>query len=168
MVIKMKKILYLLSGISGSGKSTWARKKLHEFEPETAAWYSRDMIRFSKLKDGEDYFAHEDYVFDLFIQAINAGIEDPFTKHIIADATHLTDWARNKTLQKLNLNPDVEVINVVFNVPLHVCLQRNALRTGRECVPERVVKKMYYGFKMPNNGYKTIIVNEEGVEVPRA
>lgn len=164
----MKKILYLLSGISGSGKSTWARKKLHEFEPETAAWYSRDMIRFSKLKDGEDYFAHEDYVFNLFIRAINAGIKDPFTKRIIADSTCLNDRSRDKVLRRLELNPDVEVINVVFSVPLHVCLQRNALRTGRECVPEKVIRRMYKSFSMPDNGYKTIIVNEEGVEVLRA
>lgn len=161
----MKKYLLLLSGLPGSGKSTWCREFLHNHKPETAIWHSRDNIRFQMLKDDEDYFAYEDEVFDLWIRVIQSSLNDPFTKYILADATHLNDRSRNKTLSHLKLNPDVEVVNIVFNVPLHVCLQRNAQRTGRELVPEKAIKRMYRGFHMPDNGYRTVIVYQDGKEL---
>lgn len=156
------KTLYLLSGIPGSGKSTWAAKQIAALEPGTADWISRDKLRFLLLEDEDEYFSHEDEVFDLFIQLINTGIRDSSVKTIIADATHLNSRSRHKTLSHLELNPDVEVINVVFDVPFEVCLKRNAQRTGRARVPDKVVKRMMFGFKMPNNGYKTIIIDEKG------
>lgn len=158
----MKKTLYLLSGLPGSGKSTWARQLLESLEPETAAWVSRDMIRFAMIKNDEDYFSHEDEVFENFIKGINAFIKHPFIQAIIVDATHLNDKSRNKVLSHLELNPEVEVINAVFDVPLQVCLQRNAGRTGRARVSDNVIKRMNYTFSMPNNSYKTIIINEKG------
>lgn len=156
------KTLYLLSGPSGSGKSTWARHFLHSAEPETAIWHSRDKIRFAMLKEGENYFAHEDEVYELFIEAIQASLNHPFRKDIIVDQTNLSDKARNKLLAHLEIDPDVEIMNVVFDVPLRVCLERNAQRTGREKVPNSVIRRMFYSFKFPENGYKTIIINEKG------
>lgn len=43
-----------MSGAPGSGKSTWCRN--HGVSKYRV---SRDEIRFSVLKDGEDYFSHE-------------------------------------------------------------------------------------------------------------
>ena len=51
----MKK-LYLMIGIPGSGKSTWARNR------KDGIIVSRDAIRCSFLKDGENYFSKEDLV----------------------------------------------------------------------------------------------------------
>ena len=47
-------VLYMLCGVPGSGKSTWARKKIEELGSEKVDWVSRDKIRFSKLAPGED------------------------------------------------------------------------------------------------------------------
>lgn len=161
----MKKYLLLLSGIPGSGKTTWAREFLSSHKPGTAILYSRDYIRFQMLKDDEDYFAHEDEVFNLWIRGIQSSLDDNYTKYIIADATHLNERSRNKTLNHLSLGPDVKVVNVVFYVPLNVCLRRNAQRTGRELVPEKVIRRMYYGFHMPNETTNTVIVYQDGKEL---
>lgn len=158
----MKKTLWILCGIAGSGKSTWARQFLHSAEPETAIWHSRDMIRFAMLKENESYFAHEDEVYELFIKAIQTSLNNENLKDIIIDQTNLTDKARNKLFSHLEINPDVEIINVVFDVPLEACLQHNAQRTSRERVPDSVIKRMFYSFKYPENGYKTVIINEKG------
>lgn len=158
----MKKTLWLLCGIPASGKSSWARHFLNSAEPETAIWHSRDMIRFAMLKENEDYFAHEDEVYNLFIKAIQVSLNDENLKDIIVDQTNLNDKARNRLFSHLEIDPDVKIVNVVFDVPLHVCLERNAQRTGREKVPDSVVRRMYYSFEYPENGYRTIIINEKG------
>lgn len=152
------KTLYLLSGVQGSGKSTWAKEKLLSYEPKKAIWISRDVIRFRLLKDGEDYFAHESEVLNLFFESINSAIRNPNLEVIIVDASHLTNRSRNKTLRRLNLNPEMEIINVIFDVPFEVCKQRNASRTGRERVPEKVLEQAHKIFELPNNGYPTIMI----------
>lgn len=156
----MKKTLYLMSGIPASGKSTWCKARLTDAEPETAIWHSRDEIRFALLKDGDNYFAYEDDVVKLWIKAIQASINDPFIKNIYVDATHLNDRSREKTLRQLTLTPDVKVVNMVFDIPLHICLERNEQRTGLAHVPKSVIRRMYYSFHMPDNGYETIVVKE--------
>ena len=64
------KVLYLLCGPSGSGKSTFAKLEdsKRKLVGENCLIISRDIIRFSLLKDGEDYFAHEKEVFNIFIK----------------------------------------------------------------------------------------------------
>ena len=54
-----------------------------------------------------------------------------------------------------------KITNVVFKVPMEVCLERNALRTGREVVPESAIYNMAKSFKMPKK-YSTIIVDVNG------
>ena len=51
-----KSNLYLMCGVAGSGKSTWLKEHESGFNPSHAI-ISRDKIRFSYLKDGDDYFA---------------------------------------------------------------------------------------------------------------
>ena len=57
------KQLYLMMGAPGSGKSTWIKNHLNSQD----VYISRDEIRFAKLKDGEDYFAHEGNVYAEFL-----------------------------------------------------------------------------------------------------
>lgn len=161
----MKKTLYLLSGLPGSGKSTYAAKLVATANPETAIWHSRDKIRFKLLDETDNYFEHEDEVINLWHQGLQESLDAPYVKYIIADATHLTDRSRNRTLSGLKIPTGTEVINVVFDVPLEECLRRNALRTGRERVSEKVIKRMWRGFHMPDNGYRTVIVYQDGKEL---
>ena len=59
-------ILYISCGVPGSGKSTFLKNHTKPNE----AIISRDEIRFNLLKDGEDYFSHENEVFDKFVDNI--------------------------------------------------------------------------------------------------
>ena len=61
----MTQELRVMVGIPASGKSTLIEKEVSclEEERKTTAVVSRDAVRFSMLKEGEDYFAHEDEVY---------------------------------------------------------------------------------------------------------
>ena len=143
--MKQKNLLVLV-GAPGSGKSTWAAKFAKEHK---ALHVSRDIIRYSMLEDNDEYFANEDVVFDTFCNYIKEGLRIDDFEYVIADATHLNQFGRNKLLSHITLTPDVKLIAVVFDTPLQTCLDRNAKRTGRSCVPESIVKRMWNSFTDP-------------------
>lgn len=139
--MSVKRVL-LLSGVPGSGKSYWAKNKFMPYIPNTA-YISRDEVRFSMLTDSDEYFAKEDAVFAEFITRINTAIANEKIHNIIVDATHLNWASRNKTLRNLHLK-DCQVVAVVFNTPLEMCLNRNEKREGRAKVPRGVIRRMFY------------------------
>ena len=112
-----QKKVFLLSGIPGSGKSTWARKNL----TPTTEWISRDNVRFSIVNEDEEYFSHEDEVFDTFISYINQMLEDPRVDTIFIDATHLNKRSRDKTLNRIRKERIDELNCVCFVTPLSIC-----------------------------------------------
>ena len=133
-----------MCGVPGSGKSTFVKEHLED----SCIHISRDVIRFSKLRDSEDYFSHEDEVFDDFIDFINNEILYGGHDNIYVDATHLNEKARNKVLDKLYLE-DVDIYPINFYIPLNICLSRNELRKGdgRAYVPRSVIRRMYNSFQ---------------------
>ncbi len=141
MRMKRKKV-WLLAGIPGSGKSTWARRQVEKFG---GVHCSRDEIRFSLLKDGEDYFAHEDEVIRLWTEKVHQAILSPDVKDVYIDATHLTEKARAKVINALPTS-NYDIITVFFNVPLEVCIARNEKRTGRAYVPPQTIRNMYASY----------------------
>jgi predicted kinase len=142
--MKQKKV-YILSGIPGSGKSTWARNNI----TPGAEWISRDNVRFAIVKEDEEYFSHEDEVFDTFIAYINQTLENPDIHTIFIDATHLNKSSRSKTLNKIK-KVNIEELNCVcFNTPIEICQERNSLRTGRAKVPTSVIDNMFNSYKYP-------------------
>lgn len=153
-----RKRVWLLAGIPGSGKSTWVRKMIAE---RGGIHCSRDEIRFSLLKDGEDYFAHEDLVFSKWIEQINDALwSDEINVYV--DATHLNDKSRNKVLKELDKNIDFIATLVIFDIPLKTCLERNEQRTGRAYVPPQVIRSMYACFeKNTQYGLDKVYVREE-------
>lgn len=135
-------MLYLLSGIPGAGKSTIAQSR----KTEGSIVVSRDEIRLSLLKDNENYFSKENEVFKIFIDTIQKGLDSGFD--VYADATHLNNKSRFKTLVNLNLEKH-RVCVIVVNASLETCIKRNATRTGRRFVPEGCIKEMYDAFTIP-------------------
>ena len=156
--MKRKKI-WLLSGLPGSGKSTWARQKITE---NGGIWCSRDEVRFSIVKEDEEYFSHENEVFNTWIKQINEALENPEVEDVYIDATHLNDKSRNKVLNRLTKNTDIEKItNVLFLTPLETCLERNKQRSGRAVVPEEVIRNMAKTFQIPER-YPVLFIREGG------
>lgn len=140
-------ILYILCGPSGCGKSTWAVNKIQEESMKTL-WVSRDALRFSMLKPGEDYFAHEKEVYKKFVTAIVSGLG--VNMNIIADATHLNEFSRRKLTQAIDAQFNVyQIVYVVFNTSFEECLRRNASRKGYANVPETIIRNMFRTFQAP-------------------
>lgn len=166
----MRKILYLMCGVAGSGKSTYITNKILDSDNLCIHHSSRDHIRFSLVKENEEYFSREDEVFNKFCEDIQKTLNSDVYDVVFADATHLTSKSRMKTLDRLNLE-NVDIIPVYLDVPLEEILRRNAQRSGRKFVPETVIKNMYKSIRFPmfdenKYEYKSIIrVDSEGYEI---
>ena len=104
--MKPKKV-YLLSGPPASGKSTWVRANI----TPGSEWISRDNVRFAIVGEDEEYFSHEDEVFDTFINYINQTLEREDIHTIYIDATHLNKRSRNKALNRVKKNNIGELNN---------------------------------------------------------
>lgn len=165
-------------GAPGAGKSTWIQERMKN---EPGLWCSRDKVRFSMVREDEDYFSKENEVFKRWITHINNGISSKAHSVIYVDATHISQASRNRTLDRLNLK-NVDIIPVVFKTNLEKCIENNNKRTGRERVPEKVIKSMYeifskkevslfdekYKYKeilFINDGGSSITVSMKGNEV---
>lgn len=159
--MKQKRV-YVLAGVPGSGKSTWIRSQL----VPGAEWISRDNVRFAILSDEDDYFAHEDDVFDTFINYINQTLEKDNIHTIYIDATHLNKRSRDKVLRRVHKDNIGELNCVCFDIPLAVCISRNNLRAGRSRVPETAICNMYNSYRHPDKSQEhfdhILVVDENG------
>lgn len=139
---KTKAKLFMMVGCPGSGKSSF----LGMNPLANSIVVSRDEVRFSLLKDGEDYFAHEKEVYKIFIQKIKDGLDRGYT--VFADATHLNAASRRKLLRSVEWGGPTAA--VYFDVSLETCLERNALRDKLRFVPETQLKNMYHSLTKPD------------------
>lgn len=165
-----RKNLYLMCGIPGSGKSTFCRN-LIEHNDKKIEYISRDVIRFSFLEDGDDYFSKEDEVFTTFVSSISDAIDDDYVDEILVDATHLNEKSRNKVLKYLDLDC-VNLIPVNFLIDFDLALERNNKRNGRSCVPRSSLVNMHSAFRPATHQEKytydkilNIRVTEDGMEI---
>ena len=134
--------MYMVIGAPGCGKSTYIQNHLKENE----IVISRDKIRFSMLKDTDEYFSKEKEVYNEFIKQIDAAIAADVDFYV--DQTSLNVAARNKLFSRLKKKPD-KVIGIYFTTSLDTILQRNAQRTGRALVPEDAVINMFNSLTKP-------------------
>lgn len=162
MELKSKGILYISCGVPGSGKSTF----LNEFKGTEEVIVSRDKIRFTLLKPGEDYFSHEKETYTIFMNDITKNIREG--RNVYADATHLNEKSRYLLLHQLHNKGcrPAEINAIYFDVPLEICLERNEARLGTPAyVPRGQLRRMYQQFVPPQKyeGFKNIwSVNSEG------
>lgn len=145
-------VLNIVMGAPGSGKSTFIQNHM---EIDKDAWISRDEIRFSLIKEDEEYFSKEKQVFKEYIRRINFSLECGYD--VFADATHLNKASRNKLIRSLEIKP--ERINVIWiKTPIDECLKRNRKRAGsRRFVPEDQIRRMYNNIEKPEF--------EEGIDI---
>jgi predicted kinase len=143
----MKKILYLLCGPAGSGKSTWAAKDAAK-RPNSII-ISRDAVRFELMEDGDTYFKHEPEVFLEYCRRIREALMDNIHEVVYADATQLSRRSRNKVLNRSGIEEisEVEIIPVNVCTPLRKCLNNNKRREGLGRVPDATVRQMHRQFE---------------------
>ena len=158
----MKKRLYLMMGVPGSGKSTYVKSMLKYGD----IYVSRDEIRYSLLTDKDDYFAKENEVIRTFIENIDKSLAmEEYCGDVYADATHLSPKSRAQVLNQLKNKDKVSVI--YLDIPLNIILERNAQRKGRALVLENVVRRMYNSIILPTKeeGIEELIIIDENQNV---
>lgn len=164
-----RKILFLMCGPAGSGKTTYVKKQMENAQYH-CVHVSRDEVRAEFLSDEDkNMFKYEDDVFDEFCKRIDNALHMVSNEDVavFADATHLSEKARNRVLDKLNL-ANVDICPVVFDLSLQTTLDQNELRKGvnRAYVPRSVIRRMYYTYEKPTENekykYKDILYVKEG------
>lgn len=85
-----------------------------------------------------------------FIKEICKSLEE--NENTYVDATHLNKRSRYKLYSAIGLNllEKTYVTIIYINVPLELCLERNAKREGRAKVPEKELISMYDALEKPN------------------
>lgn len=146
--------LYLLSGISGIGKSTFAAALASK--NNNLKIVSRDEIRFRYLKDGEPYFAHEDEVYIEFCKEINEYLKQGYD--VIADQTNITIKSRAKLINKITACAELNCL--YFTGAVALALEHNEHRYGCAYVPKEIIQNMYNHFEPPtyDEGFDKIYV----------
>lgn len=120
----MTPVLYLLIGVQGAGKSTWAAANAARLEAQVVA---SDAIRNELDAAGHPAEGHSDEVFAVLAERVGAGLQAG--RNLIADATHVRRGWRQATLAVAGAQ-HARRVAVWFDVPLEVCLARNAQRPG--------------------------------------
>jgi predicted kinase len=139
--------LFVLIGLPGSGKSTWARMNAARLK---AVVVSSDELRAEFANRGRNPL-QGDAIFAEVERRARAELQSNHT--VILDATH---FLRKYRAYAIRLAREVGAyrIAVWFDVPLDVCLQRNTQRThqtfGDETVPDQVVRRMHAQFQPPD------------------
>lgn len=140
--------LFIICGPSGSGKTYLAHQFINEYSDEHILYVSRDEIRFSLLKEDEDYFLHEKEVFKKFSYLLADTLMQGLD--VFADATHVSIQSRKKLLNAIDKYiTDYEINYIVLNTTLEKCLSNNENRIGRQKVPNDVIISMYNSFVKP-------------------
>ena len=158
---KSEKKLILMVGVPGSGKSTWIQNHEYAFKPNHRI-ISRDEIRFSMLKDGEDYFAHENEVWNEFVREVRQSLAECDETYV--DATHLNEASRTKILRALGKSlKSVKLAAITFKIPLQTCLDRNENRKGLAYVPPTAIRRMNSQLTIPSfdEGFDEIYIYKD-------
>ena len=134
----MAAMFEMLIGIPGSGKSTYAKKKIDE----GCIVVSSDAIR-KELYGSEDDQNHNGEVFNEMFYRTKIGLLAG--AHVVYDATNLSRKRRINLLKQL---PHCEKRATVFAVSFETCCERNNSR--ERVVPQHAMKRMYHSFQPPH------------------
>lgn len=163
----MSKLLYVMVGVPGSGKSTTSKEIKKQFEDNgmTVRYVSRDEIRFRLIKgiSQVNFFSKEQEVYDEFIAEIKDGLQNYDVT--IVDATNFCTNSRINLLMSLGESlKNTYVIAYVLNLPLKTILAQNDKRKGVFHVPPETIKKIYADFTVPSKeeGFDQIIIVRRG------
>lgn len=128
--------LYVMVGLPGSGKTTYA----HSIKGENIKVFSSDLIR-KELYGDESIQGDNDMIFRM----LESRIEEHLTHgdDAVHDATNLREQNREKIIRRFR-HTGCEFIAVNMLTDYNTCLERNAGRDRK--VPEEVIERMNKGY----------------------
>ena len=139
----MKPYLFIMIGISASGKSTIANKLA---EKENCVIVSSDAIRGEICEGGVSDQSKNEEVFQIFHKRIRSNLE---TGHnVIADATNITVKSRKAILDAVN-NIDCYIVAFVIDKELENCIKDNNSIYREYPVPKEVIYRQYANYQTP-------------------
>jgi len=138
----MPKVL-ILKGLPASGKSTYARE-LMEKEPGKWKRINKDDLR-NMLDDGKWSKENESHILRQRDEMMSYFLRQG--QNIIIDDTNLSLKHESGIRILVDLPDTVEV--KTFDTPVEECIRRDALRTGRDHVGEKVIRDMARSFNWP-------------------
>lgn len=136
-----KPTLWIMCGLSGSGKSTVATQITEN--NENTMIVSSDAIREELTGNYEDQ-EHNEEVFKIFHDRIRKNLENK--KNVVADATNLTMKSRRAILMKVN-GLDINKTCLIIPKPFEQCKTDNLNR--KHPVPDDVLDKQIRRFQIP-------------------
>lgn len=140
--MKRKRKIYILIGAPGSGKSTWAKAQ------SSAIVLSSDDIRLEQFgtldcqDKNKEVFQLLNYRLEYYVQYADS--------NIIYDVTNISQRRRKTIFEKYK--SDLEVVAVVFDLPIDKLLENNNKREGLAVVPEHVIRRMVKDMQWPTIG----------------
>ena len=164
----MKK-LYMLVGLPGSGKSSYAKilsKNLIDHDIKNKI-FSSDEYRLKVIEEGG--IPDNNKIFTQLYKDLRVYMSEGGSA--IFDATNITYKARRKTFEALR-GIDYEAVAVILCPRVEKCIERNLQRTGFARVPVQVIYDMMLKFEMPQmfEGFTDIVIkhSQEPTQHPQA
>lgn len=139
--------LYMMVGIPGSGKSTYARRLRYTLN--NCVYVSRDEIRERLREPGDSHYEKEGLVYCEFISKINKALATG-AENVIADATHISKGSRFKFIKNIRNPQNIDLVYVIMDTPFETCKLRNSLREGNARVPSNVMEDMWTFHNFPD------------------
>lgn len=132
------KELIITRGLPGSGKTTFAKKWVEE-DPKHRVRVNRDDIR--RMLGPYWLPSREDLVTEIEEQSVLSALDNNYS--VIIDATNFKNEKWGPFLHRNNMG-SVHIQRKDFtDVPLELCIARDAARKEHEKVGERIILGMY-------------------------
>lgn len=143
--------LFVMVGLPGSGKSTYAEQLIIENDADVIV--SSDKIREELFNDVNNQ-DNNNLVFTTVHERIIKYLE--MDKNVVFDATNLSRKRRIAFLDQIDNNHGKYAI--IMATPYEICLEQNNIREKQ--VPESVIKRMLTNFEVPcyEEGFDGIII----------